>query len=198
MLSRISFGGIALVVIISFLEMPALAAPVQWSIGAGGNDHWYEVIPTSLSWDDANAAAASMSLAGTPGHLATTTSAAENAFIFSLNPGDAWLGAFQPSGSPEPAGNWQWVTGEPFAYTNWKSGEPNNNYGGLFGNLPNGSPEEAMHFHQGSQWNDIPRDPAIMTPAYVVEFTVPEPSSLALTTLTVLGLLGHRRLGFIG
>ena len=34
---------------------------------------------------------------------------------------------YQPPGSPEPAGGWIWVSGEPVTYTNWIAGEPNNN-----------------------------------------------------------------------
>ena len=37
-----------------------------------------------------------------------------------------WVGGFQPAGSPEPAGGWQWVTGEPFSYANWLAGRPIN------------------------------------------------------------------------
>lgn len=73
-----------------------------------------------LTWTAARAAAEA---AG--GYLATLTSAAENAFAVSLINGPTWIGGFQPAGSPEPAGNWQWVTGEPFTYTHWHPDEPN-------------------------------------------------------------------------
>ena len=29
---------------------------------------------------------------------------------------DLWIGGYQPAGSPEPAGNWSWVTGEPWGF----------------------------------------------------------------------------------
>jgi len=35
-----------------------------------------------------------------------------------------WIGGFQ-AGGPEPAGGWQWVTGEKWGWTNWSPGEPN-------------------------------------------------------------------------
>ena len=44
-----------------------------------------------------------------------------------------WLGGFQDLTSPnysEPSGGWTWVTGEPWSYTNWFPGEPNNTGGG--------------------------------------------------------------------
>jgi hypothetical protein len=73
-----------------------------------------------------------------------------------------WLGGFQPAGSPEPEGNWQWVTREPFSYSNWNRvgippnngpWEPNDAVGGedlielLYAGINNGIP--------GRYWNDI-------------------------------------------
>ncbi len=117
---------------------------VQWMVAAGGNDHFYQGVCTctacdgsdGLTWTDAKAAAEAMG-----GYLATITSSAENDFAFTVidtagfwyaNPFNCsigpWLGAFQPN--PSDGGNdgatWDWVTGEPFVYTNWASGEPNN------------------------------------------------------------------------
>jgi len=111
-----------------------------WTLASGGNGHTYRVVAkTSLiSWDSANAAAQA---AG--GYLATITSAAENAFVLSLiddpaywaqsaNGHGPWIGGYQPPGSSEPAGGFRWViatgssTPEPFSFTNWESGEPNN------------------------------------------------------------------------
>ena len=109
------------------------AQKVQWS----ENGHYYEavLVPNGITWHDAKAEAI---MAG--GHLATITSDSENQFVYDLIRGDnrywvqdpagnnegPWLGAYQPQGSPEPDGGWTWVTGEPFSYTNWASGEPNN------------------------------------------------------------------------
>ena len=60
------------------------------------------------------------------GHLATITSAEEQKIITDLCYGSFytayWLGATDDSSE----GDWKWVTGEPFSYTNWSSGEPNN------------------------------------------------------------------------
>ena len=56
------------------------------------------------------------------GHLATITSAQEQSFISSnFADENCWLGGFKNS-----SGSWEWVTGEPFSYTYWASGEPNN------------------------------------------------------------------------
>ncbi len=61
-------------------------------------------------------------------HLATLTSAAENAFIVTnlssalgtSNTYGYWFGLFG-----NDASTYQWVTGEPFSFTNWNAGEPN-------------------------------------------------------------------------
>lgn len=98
------------------------------------NGHSYMVIDANLCWDAARAAADSMFHGGVQGHLATITSAAERAFVYSIMPAglNRWLGGFQDTMAPnysEPAGGWKWVTGESFAYTDWAAGEPNNGFG---------------------------------------------------------------------
>ncbi len=117
------------------------------------NGHFYQAIsvPGGINWSDAKAAAESLSLAGVQGHLATITSQQENDFIIANFPSAIksfgyWLGGLQPPGSPEPGGNWQWVTGEPFVFVNWAPGEPNNADAG----------EDKIHFHSATGlWNDL-------------------------------------------
>jgi hypothetical protein len=38
----------------------------------------------------------------------------------------AWIGLYQPPGSPEPDGGWEWISGEPVTFTAWAYGEPSN------------------------------------------------------------------------
>ena len=79
---------------------------------------------------------------GRPADLATLTSQEENDFVFNgIDCPDYWaidvagnnegpnLGGFQFDKLHEPAGDWAWVTGESWSYTNWASGEPNNSGG---------------------------------------------------------------------
>jgi hypothetical protein len=115
---------------IGLLSQLAFAAPVKWE----QNGHWYEVIvvgpPGEISWPAAKAAAEEKG-----GYLATLTSAEENTFVFNLTvstPG-AWhssaewmIGPWIGGSDAASEGNWQWVTGEPWAYTNWLSGQPDN------------------------------------------------------------------------
>ena len=135
---------------------------VEWPISAGGNGHYYEavLVPEGISWDDAKAAAEAKG-----GHLVTITSEAENEFVYNLVAGDdrywfidaynngngPWLGGYQPEGSPEPAGGWTWITGEPFSYTNWDINQPDNSQG----------TENRLDFLgtgtlKSPKWNDLP------------------------------------------
>ena len=108
----------------------AEASPVEWTVASGGNGHFYELVTTPTLYVDAVTTAAGMG-----GYLATVTSAAENAFLAGLltTGFPAWLGGFQNPANPgyvEPAGGWEWSTGEPFVYTNWAGGEPGDTFTG--------------------------------------------------------------------
>lgn len=116
---------------ISFCVTTGLqATPVFW----GG--HAYEVVAGfNQDWNWAKTQAESRTFRGVFGTLAAITSAEENAFILGLQddfnalPVHGYsIGGFQPDGSPEPGGNWQWVTGEAWDYENWAQGEPNNRF----------------------------------------------------------------------
>ena len=140
------------------------------------NGHYYQVIAveTYVTWAQAKIQAESLDLSGINGHLATITSMAENDFIINNLGGPTvlnryWLGGFQPSGSPEPAGNWRWVTEEPWNFTNWAAGEPSNHYGGEYGGAPAGSDEEVLHFFRNNgQWNDM--EETSFQPGFIVEY----------------------------
>ena len=155
---------------------------VKWPV----NGHYYEpvLVPDGISWDDAKAAAETKG-----GHLVTITNEAENDFVYNLIAGDDryWsmnsynqghgplIGGYQPDGSPEPAGGWTWVTGEPFSYTNWAAGQPENfNHNEVVDGLYIKGTENALEFFdygtlKPKKWNDIPHDWA-GDKGYIVEW----------------------------
>lgn len=149
------------------------------------NGHYYSevTVPARITWDQAKLAAEALTFMGVNGHLATLTSASENAFVVTnlrIAVIDLyWLGASQADGSVEPAGGWAWVTGEPFVYTNWEQlrHEPNNigasgeNRMSLWRYDYDGPSNEA-EFPLGV-WNDEPDWYAGF--GYVAEFPVPPP-----------------------
>ena len=118
----------------------------------------------------------------------------------------------------EPDGGWSWAKTdpddanelpEPWVYENWSPGEPNNGPNVALGIFN----EDKLHFHAFNApadtpspiWNDFPnyfndgRDLGYgpQTPiAYIVEYdtdpdVVPEPSTLALLFIGVVGLLAY-------
>ena len=104
-----------------------------------GTGQSYQRFDAQIDWHGAKAACE-----GLGGYLATITSQAENTFVYS-NVGvagrDHWLGATDEVAE----GTWVWVTGEPWAYTNWGTGEPNNL----------GDQDYLTYWYQeASKWND--------------------------------------------
>src|SRR4051794_27404740 len=89
------------------------AAPVQWTIASGGNDHYYEKVPGgdglfNIFTAQADLAANHSSFLGMPGYLVTITSQAEQDFVHALSPAVEWWTGGTDEGSP---GNWFWQGG---------------------------------------------------------------------------------------
>jgi hypothetical protein len=82
-----------------------------------GNGHTFKLFNQKMNWTGAK-----NYCEGRGGYLATITDAGEQVFIEELltNYGDKnmyWLGGYTTGGFV-----YQWVTGEPFVYTNWDNG----------------------------------------------------------------------------
>ncbi len=143
------------------------------------NGHLYElVLQPGVTWNEATNAAAAK-----PGgwHLATITSAPENAFVQAmLSPGPPffeatcltsnlvgrvcggiWLGGFSSSQG------WRWVTGEPFTFGNWGPFEP-------FGNGDRVRIDEFRDRSQLIAWNDVPAG-QLRSTGYLIENDNPPP-----------------------
>ncbi len=104
------------------------------------NGHIYEISSYTDIWTNASAACLSMGV-----HLATLTDSAENAYISSFltarGVAQCWLGGNDES----TEGTWEWCNGEPFSWTNWAIGEPNNL----------GDEDGLMIFSGSGNWNDV-------------------------------------------
>ena len=127
--------------------------PVQWRESDGGNGHWYLAVRpfgTVTDWEMARAYAEARG-----GYLVSVTSAAEQALIERLFAGSTscqgdlngvFLGGRQALGNL-PADGWSWVSGEPWGYTNWAPGEPND-----FSSFPE---DYLMMVTRDMRWYDV-------------------------------------------
>lgn len=115
------------------------------------------------------------------GHLATITSAEEQAFIDSLNTDNIrmWIGGYR-----DDQHNWYWVTGEPWSYTNWGDGEPNNS-----GNVVSNENCVAVW---PSFWNDMNDHNTYETEGFICEWdrsdyiVIPDPDFILPAALTTI------------
>ncbi len=100
------------------------------------NGHHYYCSTAPATWDNAQA-----TCVASGGHLAVINNTAENTFLANiLSLQSAWIGASDTA----VEGSFQWVNGEPFSYTNWYPGQPNN-YSGS---------QHHVEMLNNGQWND--------------------------------------------
>ena len=99
----------------------------------------YQAIDGEFTWQQAQVDAIKRG-----GHLATITTKEEQVAVSSIGiKKNYWIGGTDS----KIEGQWEWITGEPFTYTNWNGGEPNNLQGENYLSITvQGS---------GYLWNDI-------------------------------------------
>ena len=123
--------------------------------GAFGNNRYF-VFETSLSWQDAEAYCENFN-----GHLVTITSKEEQRFVESLVSGGSRIAYWMGATDDGHEGEWSWVTGEPFTYSNWSGCQPDNE-GGYENYL---TMYNQRYF---GKWNDISK--AFTTDTYTLGF----------------------------
>ncbi|UCG41704.1 MAG: aryl-sulfate sulfotransferase [candidate division WOR-3 bacterium] len=198
------------VLVWAVLALPARAQPEPWFGHPDSSVHYYHAVavPGGIDWTNARDSA---QVPG--GYLATLTSLEESFFVFNLvddpiywylrqgsglNAGP-WIGGWQRPGSPEPDSGWEWVSEEPFDFSNWTAGEPDDE----------GGNENALHFgelpaERVPTWDDL-ADSDTVVQAYVLELSADSTtlglkkynSSLSSNGYTLFGPQSARRVFLI-
>jgi len=102
--------------------------------------HAYYFCDWEVPWNEARGACQYHSL-----HLATLTSAEENAFATQhLQGKNHWIGLYQEWYTVE--WEWLWVTGEGYGHKEWGEGQPDD--GGFWNN------EDCVELMASGKWND--------------------------------------------
>lgn len=128
----------------------------------------FQLVEGSYTWETAKVDAEQRG-----GHLATITSAADNSAVSQLVAGK--VGEFLIGATDlDSEGNWQWITGEPWTYSNWGDGEPNN-----------AGDEDCAAIRADGHWNDATISGE--RNGYVLE--IPSPRTAAATSQVVNGFV---------
>ncbi|MDB6135842.1 MAG: outer rane adhesin like protein [Verrucomicrobiales bacterium] len=168
-----------------------IAASVAPGQVRGPNGHFYHaVIDPGLLWEEAREKAAGSSFNGVPGHLATVSTAEEDAFIEGLRReaapgghGSLWIGGSQPPAAASPGGGWAWVNNEGAipaqngggaVYANWQPSEPNDYQG------PQSESYLSIGHFNTFGWNDEADHRQVE--GYVVEYPSPGPAATVRVT----------------
>jgi len=143
------------------LEEPKELAEMITKITNPFNGHRYALINKKMTWREAKAHAERLG-----GYLATITSQEEQDWICqTFTNAQFWLG-----GTDEALeGDWQWVTGERWDYTNWAPGEPNNVVSYYEGG-ENAIVMRTLPDNPYGLWNDWPTDSLDFFSSLLLEF----------------------------
>lgn len=176
-------------IIALLLSNTVKATPIQWKVADGGNDHWYEFITLGTNEFDARNNALSSIYNGEYGYLVTILSQEEQDFIKALaGNSQAWIGASDSLNE----GEWIWMdgpeSGQALSFSFWANGEPND--------YRSGEDYAAMNWRTNGRWNDYGTPYSNVSIGSIVEYnnstSVPEPSTLAIFGLALIGLSSRR------
>lgn len=113
------------------------------------NGHTYQRIDNEMTWHGAKAYCECFK-----GHLVTISSESENQFVCDIL-SSSWIGATDEA----TEGLWEWVTGEPWVFSSWSPGEPNNCCPPWICGGSECTPEHYLTYWGDpyeDEWNDVP------------------------------------------
>ncbi len=112
-------------------------------------NHRYRLFTDACTWE-----LAALTCQRMGGYLVTISGHEENDFVHGLSQNNnIWLGASDIL----TEGTFSWVNGEPFSFTYWSAGEPNNG----------GGNQDGLHMYTNGLWDD---DGATFQKAYICEW----------------------------
>jgi hypothetical protein len=182
---------VVFVALIGLLLTPRISkADYQWYTNQT-NGHQYCLTQQRNNWIECENEAA-----GLGGHLVTINDAAENIWLnTTFSSQTLWIGFYQPANTEEPAGGWQWISGEPVIYINWNENQPNELLPGddyaLMNSVPNETYGDIAQWDDGS-WQDVPLS-GWPGPHYGIIEVVPEPLTISFFVLSFIAFLRHRK-----
>ena len=188
-----SVVGVILLAVYAPTKLPA--APISGPILNPANGHTYYLLENS-NWTDAQSQALTLG-----GNLATINDAAENAWVvgefsdYGAEERNLWIGlSSAPAFGGNPS-NYFWADGDPSAYRNWASGEPNSTDEQYVYIIRPAIPASAMwNNHTDTTIAGYEQYPVVLN--YGVAEVVPEPATYVLVVLGSLLLFrcgSHRR-----
>ena len=124
------------------------------------NGHDYKKYEEEMDWSAAKAYCETIG-----GHLVTITSQKEQEFLEYLTSDGAREGYWIGGTDEETEGDYRWITGEPFDYTNWRYDQPDNM---LDGDAVHG--EDYLHLWTESKWNDNTNDGSNVSIGFICEW----------------------------
>ncbi len=134
------------------------------------NGHLYKYISGTITWTNAQTAAAAQTAYDSNGYLATITSQDENNFVAARITGDGWFGASDSA----VEGAWRWVTGPETGTQFWSGNGGGSVVGGNYNRWASGEPNDsggedcAQFYVSSNNWNDLPCNHNLG--GYIVEF----------------------------
>lgn len=171
--------------LLTILSAAGDAATIRQTAVYPGNNHTYHLLQGDTAGTGVSPVAAEAFAVSHGGHLVTLNDFDEDYWVTTTFREFYLYIGFNDT---RQEGTFEWYSGEPVTYTNWRAGEPNNS-GGI---------EDWVHIYNFSagnwQWNDISNTSVISGyPAYAVMEIVPEPPSLVLLEAGAAGLAVWRR-----
>jgi len=160
------------------------ARAYQWQGPGPVGNHIYALTQTVGTWDECQAEAAALG-----GNLVTINNAVEDEWLVTTFQSEiqsqdfVWIGLYQEPGSPEPDEGWVWISGDPATYRGWAGFEPNNQ--------PPGEDFAVLEQWIPTEWNDWGPGKGDFHPIQGIIELVPEPSTLLLLCMGVVGLLAY-------